>query len=361
MDIVAATRSYETWLGNAIEIVDADLARKHAGMDEDAFFFLRATYYRWVMLWPEICPKLARAPEILAVGDLHLENFGTWRDAETRLIWGVNDFDETHHAAYANDLVRLATSILVAIAQGSLDIDGKKACACILAGYGRAIRGHHAEPFVLEELHSHLRALAMSENRSSKKFWKKLKSEEADKPPAAAKGLLDEHMPKATHGMLFVRRVAGAGSLGAPRYAALGHCNGGLVAREAKERAPSAFTWVNRCKAEPADYRTIVARAVRAPDPFLHVGDDWLVRRIGPHSESIVLADVAQADGRRRVLTAMGSETANIHRGNRAALTRIPDDLAGRKKSWLFDAASHMAEAIFADWKAWKKRAPSPS
>jgi len=31
---------------------------------------------------------------VLAVGDLHVENFGTWRDAEGRLIWGVNDFDE---------------------------------------------------------------------------------------------------------------------------------------------------------------------------------------------------------------------------------------------------------------------------
>jgi len=32
---------------------------------------------------------------VLAVGDLHVENFGTWRDAEGRLIWGVNDFDES--------------------------------------------------------------------------------------------------------------------------------------------------------------------------------------------------------------------------------------------------------------------------
>ena len=42
----------------------------------------------------EICPQLASAPSVLAVGDIHLENFGTWRDAEGRLIWGVNDFDE---------------------------------------------------------------------------------------------------------------------------------------------------------------------------------------------------------------------------------------------------------------------------
>ena len=28
-----------------------------------------------------------------------MENFGTWRDAEGRLIWGINDFDEAHTAA----------------------------------------------------------------------------------------------------------------------------------------------------------------------------------------------------------------------------------------------------------------------
>jgi uncharacterized protein (DUF2252 family) len=44
--------------------------------------------------WPEVCPDLAKAPKVLAVGDLHVENFGTWRDVEGRLVWGINDFDE---------------------------------------------------------------------------------------------------------------------------------------------------------------------------------------------------------------------------------------------------------------------------
>ena len=51
---------------------------------------------------------------MLAVGDIHLENFGTWRDADGRLVWGVNDFDEAAEMPYALDLIRLATSALVA-------------------------------------------------------------------------------------------------------------------------------------------------------------------------------------------------------------------------------------------------------
>jgi uncharacterized protein (DUF2252 family) len=290
------------------------------------------------------------------VGDLHLENFGTWRDSDTRLIWGVNDFDETHRASYANDLVRLAASMLVAVGDERLDFDGRKACAEILAGYAKTIDADEAEPFVLEEFHGHLRALALSDNRSPKKYWKKLKDEQVEKPPAAACRLLDTHLPRDTSDIVYLRRIAGAGSLGAPRYAALGLCNGSYVAREAKRRAPSAFTWATGCKPGPDDYRRIIARAVRAPDPFLHAGRDWLVRRLGPQSESIDLDAIAQMKARRHVLNAMGSETANIHRGNRAALAHIRRDLSGRKHSWLFDAASRMTDALFADWKAWKKR-----
>lgn len=37
---------------------------------------------------------------MLAIGDLHVENYGTWRDAEGRWVWGVNDFDEAFPMAY---------------------------------------------------------------------------------------------------------------------------------------------------------------------------------------------------------------------------------------------------------------------
>ena len=55
-------------------------------MADSPFAFLRATFYRWVQLWPKVCPELANAALVLGVGDLHVENFGTWRDSEGRLI-----------------------------------------------------------------------------------------------------------------------------------------------------------------------------------------------------------------------------------------------------------------------------------
>src|SRR5678815_4397261 len=76
-----------------------------------AFVFLRGTYYAWARQLPAALPELMGAPRVTAIGDLHLENFGTWRDAEGRLAWGINDFDEASVLPYTNDLVRLATSV----------------------------------------------------------------------------------------------------------------------------------------------------------------------------------------------------------------------------------------------------------
>jgi uncharacterized protein (DUF2252 family) len=92
MDVKLATKAYEVWLSKKIPLIEADLKLKHQRMAEDVFQFLRATFYRWAQLWPEACPELVSLPSVLGVGDLHVENFGTWRDWEGRLIWGVNDF-----------------------------------------------------------------------------------------------------------------------------------------------------------------------------------------------------------------------------------------------------------------------------
>src|SRR5438309_927135 len=112
--IVAATTRYEAWLAERIPLVKPDLELKHHAMSAGIFPFLRATFYRWAARWRALVGDVAAAPTVLAVGDLHVENFGTWRDAEGRLVWGVNDFDEAWPLPYTNDLVRLATSALVA-------------------------------------------------------------------------------------------------------------------------------------------------------------------------------------------------------------------------------------------------------
>src|SRR6202047_3729718 len=139
MNVVKATRQFEAWLGKRTPLVKKDLRTKHEAMKSSAFRFLRATYYRWAQIWPKICSDLAKSPQVLAVGDLHVENFGTWRDIEGRLIWGVNDFDEAYPLAYTNDLVRLAVSVHLAAEDGKLPLKREDICNTMLEGYRKSL------------------------------------------------------------------------------------------------------------------------------------------------------------------------------------------------------------------------------
>src|SRR5271166_4669082 len=139
MNIVKATYRFEEWLGRHTTLVKPDLRLKHQRMAEAVFPFLRATFYRWMQIWPQVCPELAKAPPVLAVGDLHVENFGTWRDIEGRLVWGINDFDEAAVLPYTIDLVRLATSALLAIHVNHLPVSSGRVCRELLAGYSKGL------------------------------------------------------------------------------------------------------------------------------------------------------------------------------------------------------------------------------
>jgi uncharacterized protein DUF2252 len=315
MDIAEATRAYDGWARRQIRFVARDLKLKHRLMAEAAFPFLRATFYRWMQVWPQACPDLARAPRLLAVGDLHVENFGTWRDIEGRLVWGINDFDEVYPLPYTIDLVRLATSVLLAIREDSLSIDANRACAAILRGYTQSLAaGGHA--YVLEEHHPALRALAYAEERDPQRFWAKVAHGKPASPPSRLAKRLKRDLPRGSAQVRFVSRVAGLGSLGHPRYVALADCHGSWLAREAKAVLPSAAAWATHARRATILSGVLMSRALRSPDPFVRVEHSWLMRRIGPHCSRIELADFPKRSDEVRILEAMGGETANVHLGN---------------------------------------------
>src|ERR1043166_7790330 len=93
MSFISDNEKYEAWLRNQCHVVEADLKKKHERMRESAFIFLRATYFRWARRIESICDKLAKTPPVLSIGDLHLENFGTWGVAGARLVWVFTNSD----------------------------------------------------------------------------------------------------------------------------------------------------------------------------------------------------------------------------------------------------------------------------
>src|SRR5450755_4160656 len=117
MNILEASAAYEAWLRRYMPLVPTDLDLKHERMAEDEFRFFRATFYRWCQRWRALATGERGATKVLSIGDVHVENFGTWRDADGRLVWGANDFDEPATLPWTHDLVRLAASAHLAIAQ----------------------------------------------------------------------------------------------------------------------------------------------------------------------------------------------------------------------------------------------------
>ncbi|MFZ0803920.1 MAG: DUF2252 family protein [Terriglobales bacterium] len=357
MNIVKSTRGFETWLGQHTTIVKPDLRLKHQRMADSPFPFFRATFYRWMQLWPEVCPALAKAPRVLAVGDLHVENFGTWRDIEGRLVWGINDFDEAGTLPYTVDLVRLATSALLASEEGHMRLQSKDACAALLDGYHESLV-ESGRPFVLEEEHKWLRQIALNELRDPVHFWAKMEAlpKIPGKLPRKLRESLDRLMPEPGLEYRTVRRVAGLGSLGHVRVVALAECHGGRIAREAKALSPSAISWAAGKKGPgKIAYQEILDRAVRDPDPFVKLRGSWIVRRLAPFCSRIELAVLPSNRDEIRLLFAMGWETANIHLGTRDARKNVSRHLDRLKPVQLLSAAIDMAKALTKDWRAWKQ------
>jgi hypothetical protein len=333
-------------------VIHADLALKHELMQHDPFRFLRGTFYRWQQIWSRICQDAADAPAVDAVGDLHVENFGTWRDLEGRLIWGVNDVDEAATLPYTNDLIRLATSVYLAIDAAHLHLSHLEAAEAILDGFVAAVQAG-GRPFVLEAEHRGLRKLALSDLRDPCVFWEKMQAGKRVTGALlpGARQALDALMPRGVKSYVVRRRVAGIGSLGRSRFVAIAECVAGPIAREAKARIPSACAWSGA--ADTGVTRTILARAVRVPDPYFQIRPRWIVRRLAPDCSRIELANVPGGHDERRLLHAMSAEAANIHLGS-ANIARLKRDLDKRSVKWLDRSAAAMREATLRDWDRWR-------
>jgi uncharacterized protein (DUF2252 family) len=93
--------------------------QKYQAMAADPFSFLRGSCHLFHADWP-VGSQIDLSPLIWICGDLHLENFGTYKgiDHQTakqqrRVYFGINDFDEGTLAPVARDTTRLAVSILL--------------------------------------------------------------------------------------------------------------------------------------------------------------------------------------------------------------------------------------------------------
>ena len=376
MDIIEATHLYESRAKQFTDLDHAEVVEKHLNMANlrDAFPFFRATYYRWAEIFPTVLPKEQEVPRVLAVGDLHLENFGTWRDLDSRPVFGVNDLDEVDHLPFTNDLIRLACSFRFALRSQRvcIDIKPRELTDAILFAYVEALR-NGALPIVLSEDQGTLGQLLGRLSEQPEAFWKrvakKIDRKKVD-PPAEVRQAIEAAVTVPLQYTYHRRRSVGLGSLGRVRYVGLTELSGARLMREAKARVPAATVLANESQATAAmqlskeTVLTLLAKRRDMIDPSVQILDGWTIRRLAPDSLRIELPLLTEVKNWHDLAGAMGRETASLHCCTADAKSMLRA-LRSRPMGWLNDAAKKMAVACNKDWHAWrdyagKKRTKKP-
>jgi hypothetical protein len=363
MTIVDDTNAYEKWLATQCKVVGDGLDDKHKRMAKEPFKFFRATCYRYARKLADWLPDLVRSVEdpalqVPSIGDAHIENWGTWRDDEGRLVWGVNDFDEAAMLPYIHDLIRLATSAELA---PDLPGDAESRARAILAGYRRGLKA--PAPFFANDSVPWFSDLLADNRPKRNKFADELAEAEAAKPPAEVRAILEAQLPAGTRNPDFRTWQKGGGSLGRPRYIAIGTWRGGQVVREAKALVPSAWDWAAGRTGNVGLFVIMATGPYRSPDPFLAVQSGYIVRRIAADSQKISLGAGDAKSFNAELLEAMGADIAATHLSDRASATKILADLDRQGPSkWLAATAETVAGEVADDFAVWEAHyADTPS
>jgi uncharacterized protein (DUF2252 family) len=216
---------------------------KYARMRASVFGFYRGTSHLFYQDWPQAA-SLDRSPATWVTGDLHLENFGSYRSDNNQVRFDLGDFDESALAPAAWDLTRFATSVLVGAR--SLGMGGREATSLVqhfVRSYSGALKDgkahwveRQASKGIVRELINDLRKRSSRELLDSvTELHGKARRLVIDRKhtlpiPEVARGRISAFMKKWSarqpdpgfFRLLDVaRRVTGVSHLGLPRYVLL--------------------------------------------------------------------------------------------------------------------------------------------
>ncbi|MFE2722918.1 DUF2252 domain-containing protein [Kitasatospora sp. NPDC059327] len=153
---------FDTAFGDLLAKDPAAFRVKFRKMAASAFAFYRGTaglYYADLAEGPFAGYGAAfldeRTSRVWIHGDLHAENFGTYLNAEGRLVFNVNDFDEAYVGAFTWDVQRLAASLaLIGYAKALSDGTITRLVTAFAEAYRAQISAHvssgDADPVTLD-------------------------------------------------------------------------------------------------------------------------------------------------------------------------------------------------------------------
>lgn len=219
------------------------LALKYKKMRASSFGFLRATCHLFYNRLPKT-QIFRSAPLTWVCGDLHLENFGSYKGNNRLAYFDLNDFDEAALAPASWELVRMLTSLLVGADTLSIKpSEARTLCSAFLDSYATTLAAGKAYWIESETAEGVIRDLLVDlENRNRVDFLNRrtvLKGKKRTLLLDGKKALpVSETQRKAVTDFMMrfaktqsqpeffevqdvARRIAGTGSLGVPRFVIL--------------------------------------------------------------------------------------------------------------------------------------------
>ncbi|GGO89290.1 hypothetical protein GCM10011584_18360 [Nocardioides phosphati] len=344
-DARALTAAYDGWLAGQIPVVAADVARKHEELATDRLRFLRGTYYLWLVRVAEQVPWVLDTVRLPVVGDLHVENFGTWRDVHDTPRWGVNDLDELARGPWLLDLLRVAVSAQVAPHVKVADDD---VCDLLLAAYADARPAAGIE--LAGKDAKHLRPL-LPEPPDADRFYRRLLKGATAAVPAAVAKASAATAPPGWEPTWHVH-AAGTGSLGHRRIVGVGKAaDGTWHAREAKETGPGTAVWAaTQVDGMPEPDAGLFARTTKqlgcSPDAVRV--DGWQVRDLAPDLARIELSGLRRKDG-GRLLGSMAAATVDVHGVDASAQEKARAEAHALDPHRFREAVGTMHQVVLAD------------
>ncbi|KNB50828.1 DUF2252 domain-containing protein [Streptomyces caatingaensis] len=358
---------FDTAFGELLAADPAAFRVKFRKMAASAFAFYRGTaclFYNDLAHERDSGPYLdERTSRVWIHGDLHAENFGTYMDANGRLVFNVNDFDEAYVGPFLWDLKRFAASVaLLGHAKALSDATITELVRIYAAAYRERIhalatgaKDDEVPPFTLDTAEGPLLG-ALREARARTRFGllstmteirghdrrfldgdgsvaldaatrrRVLAAFDAylDTLPGSSLARPDAHRVKDVVG----RRGIGIGSAGLPSYNILLEGNSDalendvvLYMKQAQHPAVSRHVTDRRVRAYFAHegHRTVISqRALQAhADPWLGWteldGAGQLVAEVSPYAVDLDWSDIDDPAQIAAVVADLGRATATMH------------------------------------------------
>ncbi|MEM4986740.1 DUF2252 family protein [Collimonas sp. H4R21] len=372
------------------------LQLKYKNIRNDPFTFLRGTCHLFYERLPQ-SGVMRSAPLAWICGDLHLENFGSYKGDNRLAYFDLNDFDEAALAPVSWELVRLLTSVLIAAdAAPNGAADSRILCRSFIDAYGAAltlgkprwVERDTAQGMVgdlLNSLRGRQRADYLNARTVRKGKLRVLNTDGKKALPASDKQrakvtafmkrfAAEQPNPDFYKVLDVARRIAGTGSLGVDRYTILVQGKGspdGNYLLDLKQALPSSLApylkaaqprWKNQAQRVVSLQRRCQAVSMAFLQPVMLGKTAYVLRGLQPSEDRVALKQPRHTLAEiQQVMTVMGNIVAWAQlRSSGRQGSAIADELIafGEGKKWkkqLLDAAQDCAAQVRKDWQTYSK------